>query len=111
MVPIKDNFFMADLALELGLAIVIVVDNKLGAINHTLLTLEYAYNKGLKVLAVLLNSVNTSNVISSNMSVLKRIVLDIPIFEIKFLSGSYGKWNYYNEFNKISNFLIDKNNK
>ena len=40
---------MADLAGDLRLPLLVVVDSKLGAINHTLLTLEAAAARGLAV--------------------------------------------------------------
>src|SRR5581483_3825971 len=38
LVPITREFFVSDLAAEMKLPIVVVANNKLGAINHTLLT-------------------------------------------------------------------------
>lgn len=40
LVPITPNYLVADLAGDLDLPVILVVANKLGAINHTLLTLE-----------------------------------------------------------------------
>ena len=42
LVPLMENFDMADLALEMGLALVIVARPALGTINHTLLTIREA---------------------------------------------------------------------
>jgi dethiobiotin synthetase len=49
---------MADLACDMGLPMLVVVDSKLGAINHTLLTLECARGRGLTVAAYVLNRVS-----------------------------------------------------
>ena len=38
LVPLLSNYTYADLARELGLAVLVVVGNRLGAINHALLT-------------------------------------------------------------------------
>lgn len=40
LVPITDNYLVADLAGDLDLPIIVVAANRLGMINHTLLTLE-----------------------------------------------------------------------
>ena len=48
MVPIDDNTLVADMALKMDLALVIVSKHYLGAINHTLLTLEYARSRNLR---------------------------------------------------------------
>lgn len=53
-VPIKQNYFMSDLAGELGLKLLVVSKPNLGTINHTLLTLEHARLKGLEILGVVI---------------------------------------------------------
>jgi dethiobiotin synthetase len=55
LVPLTDGFSVRDLAVELGLPIVIAARPGLGSINHTLLTLEAARSHGLRVAAVVLN--------------------------------------------------------
>ncbi len=55
LVPIDGRYTMADLARDLGLPLLVVVDSKLGAINHTLLTLETAAARGLSVTGYILN--------------------------------------------------------
>ena len=49
LVPIVQRYAMADLARDLDLPLLVVVDSRLGAINHTLLTLEAAAARGLAV--------------------------------------------------------------
>lgn len=53
--PLSDRLTMADFAQEAGFPLVVVVANRLGCLNHTLLTLECARNRGLEVAAVILN--------------------------------------------------------
>ncbi|MEX2576077.1 MAG: dethiobiotin synthase, partial [Halofilum sp. (in: g-proteobacteria)] len=48
----------ADLAVALGLPIIVVVADRLGCINHTLLTLEAIEHRGLQAAAVVVNAVN-----------------------------------------------------
>jgi len=55
LVPLTEDYSVRDLALELGLALVIAARPGLGTINHTLLTLEAARTRGLRVAAVVLN--------------------------------------------------------
>jgi dethiobiotin synthetase len=57
MVPLLPSFTYADLARVLKLPIIVVAANRLGAINHLLLTLEHASCKGLTVLGYVLNRV------------------------------------------------------
>jgi dethiobiotin synthetase len=55
LVPIKHNYFVADLARELKLPVVIVSRLSLGTINHTLLTVRKAQAMGLRVAGIILN--------------------------------------------------------
>lgn len=55
LVPITEYYDTSDLAADLGLPVVIVVHNRLGAINHTLLTLQSIRRKGLTVAGLILN--------------------------------------------------------
>jgi dethiobiotin synthetase len=54
LVPLADDFAVRDLALELGLPLLIAARPGLGTINHTLLTLHSARGAGLDVRAVVL---------------------------------------------------------
>ncbi|HWO41508.1 MAG TPA: dethiobiotin synthase [Candidatus Eisenbacteria bacterium] len=55
MVPLLPSYTYADLARVLRLPVLLVAANRLGALNHTLLTLEHASCKGLGVLGYVLN--------------------------------------------------------
>jgi dethiobiotin synthetase len=54
-VPLADGFDMADLATELGLPVIVVVANRLGALNHTILTVEDIRASDLEVAGLVLN--------------------------------------------------------
>jgi dethiobiotin synthetase len=54
LVPLAEGLSVRDLALRLGLPLVVAARPGLGTINHTLLTLEAARSAGLTVLAVVL---------------------------------------------------------
>ena len=60
LVPILDNFSVADLALELDLPLLSVARSALGTINHTLLTLEAAAARRLEVRGVIFNTLASS---------------------------------------------------
>jgi len=55
LVPIKRNYFIADLARELNLPVIIIARLGLGTLNHTLLTVRQAQATGLIVRGVILN--------------------------------------------------------
>lgn len=54
-VPITQNYFVSDLAKDLNLPVILVAANRLGAINHILLTLAAIEAKGLKCAGIILN--------------------------------------------------------
>jgi dethiobiotin synthetase len=55
MVPLLPSYTYADLARVLKLPVIVIAANRLGMINHLLLTLEHARCKGLSVLGYVLN--------------------------------------------------------
>lgn len=54
-VPLTGELAISDLAAELGLPVVVVVGNRLGALNHTILTVESIRARGLEVAGLVLN--------------------------------------------------------
>ena len=56
LVPILENYFMSDLALDLDIPILIVTRPNIGTLNHTLLTLEFAKKRGLEVLGIVISN-------------------------------------------------------
>ncbi|MGE5281195.1 MAG: dethiobiotin synthase [Chloroflexota bacterium] len=54
LVPLRSDYLVRDLAVDLGLPLVVVSPPRLGTINHTLLTLEAARAAGLDVGLVVL---------------------------------------------------------
>jgi dethiobiotin synthetase len=54
LVPLAPDYLVRDLAVDLGLPLVVAASPGLGTINHTLLTLESAREAGLEVRAVVL---------------------------------------------------------
>jgi dethiobiotin synthetase len=54
-VPIEGTFSVSDLAAKFALPVVVVAANRLGAINHTLLTVESVRSHGLDCAGIILN--------------------------------------------------------
>ena len=59
LVPLLPSYTYADFAKVLKLPIIVVAANKLGMVNHLLLTLEHASCKGLSVLGYVLNQIES----------------------------------------------------
>jgi len=58
LVPLLPHYTYADLARQLKLPLLVVAANRLGAINHLLLTLDHASCRGLQVLGYVFNRLN-----------------------------------------------------
>jgi dethiobiotin synthetase len=76
LVPISDGFSMADLALGLGLPLLVVARAALGTINHTLLTLEAAEQRGLCVMGVVISHAGgaLSDADAGNLAALRAVL-------------------------------------
>jgi dethiobiotin synthetase len=62
LVPlIKTKITIADLAVKIGLPLLIVARPNLGTINHTCLTVEYAKSRGLKIAGIIINMYDYQN--------------------------------------------------
>ena len=59
MVPLTDDAYVIDLAMELHLPVVLVARSTLGTINHTLLSLEAIRRRGLPIAGVVVNGPET----------------------------------------------------
>jgi dethiobiotin synthetase len=58
LVPLVGKLTNLDLILELNLPVLLVVGSKLGAVNHALLTLNWAKENGVKILGVFINQLH-----------------------------------------------------
>jgi dethiobiotin synthetase len=85
LVPIRDDFCMADLAVALDLPLLLVARGALGTINHTRLSLAEAERRGLEVAGVVIS--HTSGPLSAadeaNLACLRgelgtRLIGEIP---------------------------------
>ena len=55
MVPLKDNFLMIDLIKQLNTGVILVSQNYLGSINHTLLSIEALKNRDIPIKGIIFN--------------------------------------------------------
>lgn len=61
LVPVTRSLTVADFAVELGWPVIVVVRNKLGALNHCLLTLESVRARNLTLVGIILNNAEGTN--------------------------------------------------
>lgn len=79
-VPCTNDRTIADFAVELGWPVIVVIDNKLGALNHTLLTLESITHHGLSCDGLILNQPEEERDAASisNATILDQLT-DVPV--------------------------------
>jgi dethiobiotin synthetase len=83
LVPIRNNFFFADLIQKWNVPTLIVSRLGLGTINHTLLTNHLLKERGIKVLGVILNNTDGLGDLPArtNPDILRKY-LDVPVLGI-----------------------------
>jgi len=93
MVPLLPSYTYADFAKVLKLPLIVVAANRLGAINHLLLTLEHASCKGLRVLGYVLNQIDSplSLAAETNREVLANLSAAPCLAELPFLENMEAK--------------------
>jgi dethiobiotin synthetase len=83
LVPTTDTATMADLALDLGLPVLIVARGRLGTINHTRLSVEEALRRGLDLVGVAIShDRELSHADAENLGSLRRWLGDRLLMEI-----------------------------
>ncbi len=82
--PLSENGLNADLAVALQLPVLLVANDKLGAISQVLLSVEAIQMRGLQLLGVVLNTVNDvkNDEMDNSEDLFER--LDCPIFSIPY---------------------------
>lgn len=88
-VPVTKSYMMADLAVDLDAPMVIVARPGLGTLNHTALSLEYARQRGARVLGVVINGFpEPADVASATNPAVLRDVFSVNILGVlPLLSG------------------------
>jgi dethiobiotin synthetase len=80
LVPIRRDFFVADLAALMKLPVLVVAMNRLGCLNHTILTVRSVLAHGLVCAGVILNTPEgVSDIASTTNADILRQVVDVPI--------------------------------
>lgn len=80
LVPLADDWTVADLAVELALPVLVVAADRLGVISHTLLTLEALRTRNLSVAGVVLNRPVPPGYAGVTNREALAAVTDVPLF-------------------------------
>jgi|Deesub1362B_J571_1020462.scaffolds.fasta_scaffold00107_32 dethiobiotin synthetase len=108
MVPVKQRLMIVDIVRDTGLPLLIVASNRLGVINHTVLTVEAAKRRGIDIIGVVLNTPNPSRddiSLETNPLVLRR-VLEVPLVGVFPFINSISKENLLKE--AVKNLEVDR---
>jgi dethiobiotin synthetase len=90
LVPLGPGFLVADLITKFKCRVVVAARNRLGTINHTLLTVEALLARGLKrddLSVVLMSQRTKDSSCATNQEVLAELLNPVPVVKIPFLGG------------------------
>lgn len=84
LVPLNEKTLLLDVVKDLDIPVILVVGNKLGAINHALLTAEAIGKRGLKIAGIVFNGTEKSdkkikkdnvNIIMKHLGITEAVVM------------------------------------
>lgn len=88
LVPLTDDLLISDFAARLGLPAVIVSANKLGCINHTLMTVEALRSRRMPILGIVFTRTSAQSddvIMKDNIDTIRRISGERVLGEISWL--------------------------
>ena len=81
--PITAKKLFIDVVKELRLPVLLVSANRLGAINHTILSIEALRARKMKILGVVFNNISKNEnalILKDNPEIVKKIIGKIPVW-------------------------------
>ena len=78
--PLCEDGLNADLAEKLALPVILVAEDRLGCINHILLSIQAIQSRNLVLLAVVLNQISATDTLMNNAHELGKLV-SVPIIQ------------------------------
>lgn len=92
LVPLAEDHFVSDVIRRLDCEVIVVSRNRLGTLNHTLLTTAALKNLAVKHITVALMAVNKSDPsCATNGQILSEFLAPVPVLEIEFLGKNASK--------------------
>jgi dethiobiotin synthase len=90
LVPILRDYNFRDLAVDLNLEVILVAPNRLGVINHVLLSAESIAKAGLRLALLILNELDSEPTLATqtNPSILGEL-LDVPLYLSPFKNADF----------------------
>ena len=89
LVPLGEDFFVIDVLKNLKCDVVVVGRNRLGTINHTLLTLFALQQAGVKTVKIVISDARIGDISSkTNEKVIRKLVGKARVFRVPYLGKS-----------------------
>ncbi len=87
-VPLNDQETMLDLMQSLGLPIILVMQNTLGAINHTLLSIDALQTHNLTIAAIICTETDENDLLikADNIKTIAKHAPKIPIYSLPYMA-------------------------
>jgi dethiobiotin synthetase len=82
--PLADNGLNADLASLLQLALIIVINDRIGAVNQALMTIQSIESRHLAIAAIIMNQVSEDTDSDMDNSGDLRPRCDYPVFQCRY---------------------------
>lgn len=83
LVPITEKLLFIDLVKELNIPVLLVAANRLGTINHTLLSIEALKKRKIKLLGVVFNSISRDGsalILKDNPRIVEKFIGKVPVW-------------------------------
>jgi dethiobiotin synthetase len=94
LVPLGEEFGLLDLIVRFNGSTILVARNKLGTINHTLLTLEALRRRGLeRIQVVLMGQRRTDASVPTNADIIKERLVRVPVISLPYLGKSASQFS------------------
>ncbi len=110
LVPVTKEFTYLDLIKDLKLSVIIVASNRLGVINHVLLTVLLLEYNNITPLCIILNNLSSKKDIAqkTNLIALKKIIKKIPILNFPYRPRIEFQENFIHSLTKPLQLLRSK---
>lgn len=93
LVPFCEKELIIDIVEELGMPALVVVGNKLGAINHTLLTVEALRKRKIPIIGIIFNNIfsgTKKKILQDNVHIISKMTGERILGELKWMRGLKG---------------------
>ncbi len=97
LVPLNEKKLAIDIVAELGLAVLLVARNRLGAINHTLLTVEALKARKIRILGIIFSNSSGQDrlIIEDNPRIIKAISKEDILGVLPYRKTLEGLYKYF----------------